>query len=50
MDTVIIDFDGEKKKKKITKADIERTEKVWEEKQKKLQERNGSAWGTVKNK
>lgn len=50
MDTVILDFADAKDKKKITKADYERTVQVWEEKQKKLQDRNGGAWGTVKNK
>lgn len=47
MDTVILDFGDGTGKKKLTKADYDRTEKVWEEKQKKLQERNGGAWGTV---
>lgn len=49
MDTVILDF-GDGKQKKLTKADIERTERIWEEKQKKLQDRNGGAWGTVAKK
>ena len=47
MDTVILDFGDKKGKKEPTKADYERTIRVWKEKQKKLKERDGGAWGTV---
>ena len=49
MDTIILDFGNDKDNKKITSADYEHTVKVWEESQKITKERNGGAWGTVKN-
>jgi len=48
MDTVILDFGDGTGKKKITKADYERTAKVWEEKQKKPQEIKSGTWEYIK--